>query len=95
MTAGIKSSLSNSIIGALTTAVSRDGAPWNKAKESQLHFVLLGKILIILAPGQETAQAHVIKASLNLLCLFHVCILKYQHYHADQHPGDASLSPQT
>lgn len=95
MAAGIKSWISNSIIGALTTAVRRDGAPWSKAKESQLHFVLLGKILIILALGQKTAQAHVIKASLNplaLLCLFHVCIFKYQHYHADQHPRDPSLS---
>lgn len=96
MTTGIKSSISNSIIGALTTAVSRDGAPWSKAKESQFHFVLLDKILIILALGQETAQAHVIRASLNplaLLCLFHMCIFKYQHYHADQHPRDPSLSP--
>lgn len=96
MTTGIKSSISNSITGALTSAVSRDGAPWSKAKESQLHFVLLGKILIILALGQETAQAHVIKASLNplaLLYLFHVCIFKYQHYHADQRATDPSLSP--
>lgn len=42
MTAGIKSSISNSIIGVLTTGVSRDGAPWSKGKESQIHSVLFG-----------------------------------------------------